>query len=322
MGTIPILEEKKKDFNGLSYDIQIFTTTGDVAEPEFGAVWFHAECEDLSEYSLTFCAADYDDRWLNEFVRAFLKNPDFRKQFECAERSERKPKHSFKIVKLKDCDVEIDEAIADAVLKLNESGYETKFCCQGGDGSVPYVSFATKNVPAELAKAWNGAGYLLRLDAVHAIAPFGVDSSKQFIASLNDWMNGTLEPTGKRYAVTEHRPNSLPKLPEKPKESTESQLDRKIRKLVKKGSKAKFSDYVALKSGRDRFSSMNEEALKALCSENDVATIESTENSAARLSALRWTLRGLPPNMAIRKAKTDMELAKNIQTSRSKRANS
>lgn len=75
----------------------------------------------------------------------------------------------------------------------------------------------------------------------------------------------------------------------------------------------RFRDFMSLKSGYDKFSRLKHNALISLVDnevvekvteecQGDIATIDKT---------IRWILRGLPLDKAIRKVKTDLEVAEN-----------
>lgn len=56
----------------------------------------------------------------------------------------------------------IDEKLLSGIQRLNELGFTTKFCCQGGGPgyNIAYVVLeADKNFPPELLQAWQGAGF-------------------------------------------------------------------------------------------------------------------------------------------------------------------
>ena len=90
--------------------------------------------------------------------------------------------------------------------------------------------------------------------------------------------------------------------------------------LLRLGDKAKFRDYAALRSGRDRFTSMRLPALEA---EIDIAVVAEARRGMAEVPeeqrdadvarVLRWVLRGLPLAMAIRKVEVDREISTNAR---------
>ncbi|MBU2767260.1 hypothetical protein HAP94_14025 [Acidithiobacillus ferrivorans] len=100
-------------------------------------------------------------------------------------------------------------------------------------------------------------------------------------------------------------------LPELPKGTTETVTRKDVGRLKTMGGKAQFKDYVALRSGRDVFSSLHLDVLRAQSGISEL--IEGAiVDDASRAKAYRWVARGLPDWMAVRKVKTDLEIAANI----------
>lgn len=89
-----------------------------------------------------------------------------------------------------------------------------------------------------------------------------------------------------------------------------------IRRINKKNSKdLRFRDFANLKTfGRDKVSSMKEPMLVASLPESDVKIIESMFDSKSdQIAAMRWQVRGLSCEYAIRKVKTDIEIRNNMK---------
>lgn len=72
-----------------------------------------------------------------------------------------------------------------------------------------------------------------------------------------------------------------------------------------------FRDFLQLKSGRDQFSKIKLADLKTAVSHSDCQTVSSefADDPKAEATCLRWILRGLTATKAIRKIKTDAEIA-------------
>lgn len=94
-------------------------------------------------------------------------------------------------------------------------------------------------------------------------------------------------------------------------------LETKIRKLRSIGEKAGFKDWLNLKSGRDKFSSLKGEDL-LLCIPLEVKSaiqnaLQPNEDGNEKFIATvyRWYLRGLPPGLALRKCRVDSEVSAN-----------
>ncbi len=76
----------------------------------------------------------------------------------------------------------------------------------------------------------------------------------------------------------------------------------------------RFRDFTRLKvGGRDKFSNVRLKRLKEMVPDHiEVEAVLEDEKDVA--SCLRWILRGLPLHKAIRKVKTDLEVAENAKT--------
>jgi ribonuclease HI len=72
-----------------------------------------------------------------------------------------------------------------------------------------------------------------------------------------------------------------------------------------------FKDFLHLKSGRDQFSTMKVADLRTSVSRSDCVTASSqfADDPKAEATCLRWILRGLPADKAIRKTQVDAEVA-------------
>jgi ribonuclease HI len=75
----------------------------------------------------------------------------------------------------------------------------------------------------------------------------------------------------------------------------------------------RFRDFASLKvGGRDQFSRIPLDRLKELVRDHSVVS-EAIQDESATASCLRWMLRGLPLDKAIRKVRTDLEVAENAK---------
>ncbi len=86
-----------------------------------------------------------------------------------------------------------------------------------------------------------------------------------------------------------------------------------VAKLIQLGAKARFKDYMRLKSGRDEFTSKRLPGLKKLVPEEVQLRIakEWDGNDTYLAKVYRWYLRGLPPDMAVHKVRVDAEVEAN-----------
>lgn len=99
--------------------------------------------------------------------------------------------------------------------------------------------------------------------------------------------------------------------------------DGRLTGLIRKGKKAKFKDYVGLRSGRDRFSSMRLPDLEGEAGERACTDLKArmghvseVDRPAEEAKVLRWFLRGMPLGMAVRKVDVDREVSVNAARSR------
>jgi hypothetical protein len=275
----------------------------------------------IKEYGLSICSADYNKRWIKKFFDAFIALPEWRENFASSE-IDPKQIHETVDIELKEGTVAVDKEIAAAIKKLNDQGIETAFSCQGGNGGpIAYIVLKKgSRFPEELLSAWRGAGWQTNGWDVHADGLFGQEdiNAQRFVQSLKDWVNGELDTSGQKYRVLEPRINSLPKIPPfTPPVDENNTLEIQIKRIIKKGRKAKFSDLTRLRSGRDRYSTMPLEQLAELAGEAAAKTLRiAFTDDGALASAMRWVLRGLPPQLAIKKVKADQTIAANAKKQR------
>lgn len=75
----------------------------------------------------------------------------------------------------------------------------------------------------------------------------------------------------------------------------------------------RFQDFMRLKvGGRDEFSGLGLDRLRQLVPDH-LKVADAIQDDAAIASCLRWMLRGLPLDKAIRKVRTDLEVAENAK---------
>lgn len=335
MGTIGIDEGRKlKTVDHKVYLVETFTDTFSACHPEEGYVWCNLGPPGSKEptHHLTVCSADWNETWYEKWLAAFAAIPAYREQFLFSEGRDWVQHPTIPTDLPHVGFVEIDELLAPAVRKLNAIGCRTTGSCQGteskngvpfsgpdGSADVPcaYISLDTagESFPSELLHAWSAAGMQVSPHSVYANAPHGLHSvaAVHLIESLRDWLAGTLDETGSRYRLREKRRSSLPVIPALPQVVLESKQAKAIKVLIRLGNKARFRDYAALKSGTDKWSKMRLPALREAMGDTFSAVTESglDEEQQARLA--RWILRGLPADMALRKVRTDLEIASNAR---------
>lgn len=76
--------------------------------------------------------------------------------------------------------------------------------------------------------------------------------------------------------------------------------------IVRLGEQARFRHFLRLKSGRDKYSKMKASQLLELVTVPVITPFDKEEDVA---KVLRWVLRGLTPELAIRKVKVDLEVS-------------
>ena len=100
------------------------------------------------------------------------------------------------------------------------------------------------------------------------------------------------------------------KITSQPVKAKKDKPKSRIERLIELGNNAKFQDYVNLKSGRDEFTAKRLPGLEKLVSKEVKEAIarEWDGNDTYLAKVYRWCLRGLPPEMALRKIYTDAEM--------------
>jgi hypothetical protein len=95
------------------------------------------------------------------------------------------PRHMTKVLTLPGNGevVHIDEKLLTGIKRLNELGFTTRFCCQGGSGhAIAYIALEPgKCFPPELQRAWKGAGFEVNTSRVYATVPPQEQASDTYI---------------------------------------------------------------------------------------------------------------------------------------------
>jgi hypothetical protein len=331
MGTIDIEQGRiLKGTDKKVFLVETLTDTDSACDPEQGCIWYNLRTAggEKARYHLTVCALDWDEKWHERWLAAFAALPHYREQFLDNE-DRRWLQHPTISTDLPHAGfVEIDELLAPAIRKLNTIGCRTVSSCQGVESKngVPNLSVeaacayilldrAGEPLPPELLRAWEGAGLLTSAYTVHTSAPYGLDAAAavHFVDSLRDWLAGTLDVTGERYRLKETRKSSLPAIPVLPQVVLEAKQAKAIKALIRLGGKARFRDFAELRSGTDKWSKLRLPALREALGEGFAPVAESGLDEEHQARMARWALRGLPSDMALRKVKTDMEIASNAR---------
>ena len=84
--------------------------------------------------------------------------------------------------------VQIDEKLLTGIQRLNELGFTTRFCCQGGSGyAIAYIALEPgKCFPPELQRAWSGAGFEVTKSQVYATVPAQEQASDGYTSQEPD----------------------------------------------------------------------------------------------------------------------------------------
>jgi len=80
--------------------------------------------------------------------------------------------------------VQIDEKLLIGIQRLNELGFTTRFCCQGGSGyDIAYIALEPgKCFPPELQRAWRGAAFEVTTSEVYATVPAQAQAPDRYIS--------------------------------------------------------------------------------------------------------------------------------------------
>jgi hypothetical protein len=95
-----------------------------------------------------------------------------------------------------------------------------------------------------------------------------------------------------------------------------SKKNESINRIIKLGTKAKFKDFLNLRSGRDTFSNQKEKELRENPNVDDteldniLSKNQQKMEDADYVKTLRWMARGLPAKLALQKTYVDIDVAK------------
>ena len=118
------------------------------------------------------CSADYSEPWMRHWVKAFCDKLSVRRHLLRTSKPQEGPRHSTIGIVLPTSGelVQIDEKLVLGVKRLNELGFTTQFCCQGGTGhDIAYLVLEEdKTFPPELLQSWRLAGFAVTHSTVYA----------------------------------------------------------------------------------------------------------------------------------------------------------
>ncbi len=154
---------------------------------------------------------------------------------------------------------------------------------------------------SQLAVCWVNGDYARKSETAQYYAPKIEQSLAQANAELI-WVPGARNPADRLSRLAVGYDPDLP-------------LMERIRRTPT--DRIPFGDFAKLKSGRDDYTNMRLPKLEEAVPESDLHTARNAfEKDADVARCLRWMLRGLPPDKAIRKVETDLEISDRIRERR------
>jgi hypothetical protein len=146
----------------------------------------------------------------------------------------------------------------------------------------------------------------------------GIRDAQVIFAMSNGWGDWTVERIETALARLDERVN-------RPEETPRpvARLKNPIERINNTSMDAlRFKDFLGLKvGGHDQFSALRGKNLESKVSQDILTSIQDAlpHDRKSQHSAIRWVLRGLEANRAIRKVKTDLEVGENANYAREER---
>jgi len=202
----------------------------EVAQPEHALTIFDLEVSDGGEATRYACAVPtqlYNDEWAGQFLACFCRHPSCRGPWRvptgvAGDQLWDSPALAVSIPG-QVAPAEVDEAIAGAVATLNRCGAVTRWSCSGREvpWSEPYfgthahfasIQLARGSFPPALLCAVVGAGFSASPAEIRVQAQLAdcQQANRLFRQILAEWMDGTLDTTGRRYRVQPQGRYDLP----------------------------------------------------------------------------------------------------------------
>ncbi|MDT8925311.1 hypothetical protein RBE51_21180 [Pseudomonas taiwanensis] len=257
--------------------------------------------------------ADYSQKFLCKFVTHFRFCPDWRNHFRVPyeEVAQREVVLTTGIVLM------IDARIAGYVQALCDQGYTVLEARQGSDhplGAPAFIKFADA-VPVELETVWNALGwYNLDNSVIPTLSRgWAHEFNHMFLLILDDWAANDLDLTARRYQLDRVPLPYIPDWPKLPRAALlehERLVRKEVARLNRLDARATFEDLVGLSSGRDTHTLKPLAELKTALADNPILTFleQRIREPAALARGLRWHLRGLKPDLILRKIEVEEAL--------------
>jgi len=296
--------------DGLSCSLNVYEAMAH--GPDAGLVGLLIEASG-EQYKAMVQQADYSQKFLSKFVTHFRFCPDWRSHFkvpheEVAQRE---------VVLTTGTVLMTDARIAVYVQALCDQGYIVLEARQGSDhplGAPAFIKFADA-VPVELETVWNALGwYNLDNSVIPTLSRgWAHEFNHMFLLILDDWAANDLDLTARRYQLDRVPLPYIPDWPKLPRAALLEQerlVRKEVARLNKLDARATFEDLVGLSSGRDTHTLKQLAELQAaLAGDPILAFLEQRIREPAALArGLRWHLRGLNPDLILRKIEVEEAL--------------
>ena len=301
MPRIELTSTELETVEGLPLTVRVLS---DGDEGGNGLIRIEHRCTSMPNSSriIDLSPLDYSEAWFQRLCRALEMDAEFRDR-------------DFAIPAVDDAALEA--AFSDAQYALAREGMAIKMATLGEEDPFicrhPSIFLAEGFFPIDLQRAWWNAGFRSLPAQVQAKAPVGysLQAAEALLRSLHDWQTGDLDLEGHRYRLDIKIKDSRPTLPAVSHTRPLHEIQAEIVQLNALGDKAKFKDFLKLKSGRDDLTRKKLDELRVSVQRyypGIPAPAAFDGDPALEASWSRWILRGLKPRMAERKILTDLEV--------------
>jgi hypothetical protein len=318
MGTIEIHSRNTK-IGGEEVIINAWTTTTDFSMGEWGFVvvdWVYRN----ARFSTSVPNWIFSNSFFDQFLFALNNDEGFARKFEIKQTAIKK---YVEKITIHGQIIDVDSEIAAAIKLLNDNGFKTKFCCRGNffeeDDHSTCAYLEADTLPSDLIRVAQDAGFSVSSSGIKAefTPEYQFNANKKFCFLINDWANKEIKNTNEY--VPQKDDSYRKKMREKfriPNLVIQGFRKNKIINFLEIKN-PKFKDFAALRSGRDQFTKMDLHQLVKQIDDDYYKEIEQKlESSAEKAKAIRWILRGLSKEHAIRKVWVDEEITRNRQQKR------
>jgi len=176
LGTATLFETTRRTGDGKTFEFSVRRRLPEPNSHDLPCV--HVDVREAGSIGhLALCqfrigSADYSEPWMQLWVKAFCDKLSVRRHLLRTPKPREGPRHSTIGIVLPTSGelAQIDEKLVLGVKRLNELGFTTQFCCQGGTGhDIAYLVLKEdKTFPPELLQAWRCAGFEVTHSAVYA----------------------------------------------------------------------------------------------------------------------------------------------------------